>query len=334
MGNSSSSSPSSEEEVVVPPQSQPVQQQQQNPVQKAQYSQQTLQEEQVNTSSSAEDNDAKPFQKFPRMKAWVCLLIASIIALTSLLGYLGGGWSSAAWVFIVAIVSVIVTILALVGYAFRKHEFVGKVWGEGVFSYTLLALWTGGLAVAMSPSRQLAVTATDQLGLNLVRNANLYFSSWFAFICIFYICGSWTMTCWKKAAEIISAITGRLAKWWCLFVVSIIVLVSSTQFHNSQNCPEGGPTDLSVNACRSNKFALALGALATLLTFIAIVLAHIGKIQFCVESTFGVILFAFYTAGIAVITYNEGSGVAIGNLVSIRMFVYPRVVALRIARYR
>jgi len=165
----------------------------------------------------------------------------------------------------------------------------------------------------MSPSRALAVTRTD-IGLNVVRNANLYFSSWFAFICTFYICASFTMEHWKKAAEIISAVTGRMVKWWILFIVSIIVLVSSTQFHYSQDCPNGGKTELSVNACASNRYAVALGAFASVLTLIAIILGHIAKLLFYVESVFAVVLFIFYTAGIAVITYNEGSGVTIGNL--------------------
>lgn len=138
---------------------------------------------------------------------------------------------------------------------------------------------------------------------------------WFGFLCMIYIVASWTMTCWTKAAEVINAITGRLKKWWWLFVISIVLLVSAAQFHYSQDCANGGQANLGVNACKSNAFAVALGAWACVLTLVAIILSHIGKIHFYVESSFSIILFIFYTAGVAVITYNEGSGVAIGNLV-------------------
>lgn len=327
MGNSSSSSSSSseEEEIAVPAQSAATPSQATQPPQ----------------TGSITPSDENPYAKNPRFTAWASLLAASLVVLTSVIGNIGGYFSAASWVLLVSVISIVVSIMSLIFYTccHRKH-FVGKMWGEGVSSYVLLFLWVGGTSVCMSPSRKLAVSSSS-LGLNFVSNANLYFSryvslgevvssihqictlmlffptpltSWASFLCILYISGSWTMTYWTKAAEIINDITGRLTKWWGLFVASVVVLVSSGQFHVSQDCPNGGSTELSVNACRSNRYAISLGAWSCFLTLVCILLAHIGKIRFCVETVFAVILFIFYTAGIALITYNEGSGITVGNL--------------------
>jgi len=90
-----------------------------------------------------------PYEKVPRLTAWVCLLVASIIAMTSLLSSIGGGFGGAEWVFLVSTVSAVISAVALVGYVFMKHKFVGTVLGEGISSYLLFFLWIGGLAVAM-----------------------------------------------------------------------------------------------------------------------------------------------------------------------------------------
>lgn len=102
-------------------------------------------------------------------------------------------------------------------------------------------------------------------------------------------------------------------------MLSIIVLVASTQFHSSQNCPIGGTTEFSVNACISNKYALGLGAFACLVTLVVIILAQVGFIHIYVELACAFLLFIMYAAGVGIITYNQGSGISIGNLVSIIM---------------
>ena len=292
---------------------------------------------------STEDADIStiPYKKEPRLTAWVCLVATSIVAMTACLIHLTGKWGPATWVFTVTIISLAISTLALAGYAFLAHKFIGKIWGEGIPSYLLLVVWSGGLAVVMSPSRGLAVTKTD-VGFTVVKNANLYFSSWASFACVLYICGSWTMNYWKKMADIIKSITARLgthntrkhtyqrvclwissiccfplAKWWCLFVVSTIVLVASAQFHYSENCNEEGKSNLRVEACKNNKYAVGLGAWACLVTLVVIILAQVGFFRLYVEICFAVLLFIMYAAGVGVITYNEGSGVTIGNLVSV-----------------
>jgi hypothetical protein len=253
----------------------------------------------------------------PRLNVWVCLFAASIIALTASIAELGGvgTFGPAEWVLLVTTVSSFLSLMALSGYRFFKRKFVGTIWGEGIAAYLLLLFWIGGISVALAPQRGLAVTSTAA-GLNFVINANLYFSCWLSFFCNAYICASWTMNHWKKAEKIIREMSSRLAKWWGLLITSIILLVASAEFHYSQNCVSGGATTLNQDACKSNKFAVSLGTFGTLLTLVTIILAHAGIFPFIIESIVTLLMFMLYTAGISVITYNQGSGTSVGNIVS------------------
>jgi hypothetical protein len=243
------------------------------------------------------------------------LFAASIIALTSSIEELGdiGTFGPAEWVLLVTAVSSFLSLMALMGYHFCKRQFVGTIWGEGIAAYLLLLFWIGGISVVLAPHQGLAVTSTAA-GLNVVINANLYFSCWISFFCIAYICASWTMNHWKKAEKIIREMSSRLAKWWGLLITSIILLVASAQFHYSQNCVSGGATTLSQDACESNKFAVSLGAFGTLLTLVTIILAHAGILPFIIETIVTLLMFMLYTAGISDITYNHGSGTSVGNI--------------------
>ena len=99
------------------------------------------------------------------------------------------------------------------------------------------------------------------------------------------------------------------AKWYMLLCISIIVVASAAAYHDSQNC-HGSDSE----PCRRNKFAISLGSVGTFIGLAMSFMANAGKLQIYLETATAFLVFALYTAGVAVITFDTGSGITIGNL--------------------
>lgn len=94
-----------------------------------------------------------------------------------------------------------------------------------------------------------------------------------------------------------------------LICISIVVLASAAAYHNSQNC-RGSDSE----PCKRNKFAISLGSVGTFIGLVISFMANSGKLQIYMETAFAFLVFALYTAGVAVITFDTGTGTTIGNL--------------------
>jgi energy-converting hydrogenase Eha subunit E len=94
-----------------------------------------------------------------------------------------------------------------------------------------------------------------------------------------------------------------------LLCISIIVVASSAAYHDSQNC-HGSDSD----PCKRNKFAISLGSVGTVIGLVISFMANAGKLHVYMETATAFLVFALYTAGVALITFDTGSGITIGNL--------------------
>lgn len=252
-------------------------------------------------------HDKRPY----RLPGWASLTIFSIVVLAAMNSR---GYSTGAekWVIALSSISLTFSFLATAAYLIpdARHMFIGEK-PEGGLALFILVLWCVGLPIIMDPSRSIAVSPSPQSGLSYVWNANLYFFSWASFICIAFICGSLAKENVVGADEALSSITPKLGKWYMLVIASVIVLASASQFQKSQ-C---GSVDSQT--CTSNKYAISLGAVAMVFTLAISVLAYLQSLSIYIETVTAFLLFIMYTAGVGVITFDFGSGVTIGNLVSL-----------------
>lgn len=102
-----------------------------------------------------------------------------------------------------------------------------------------------------------------------------------------------------------------VGKWYMLIITSLVVLASAAQFQKSQ-C-----ANVDSGTCTSNKYAISLGAIGFVFGLVISILAYMGSLNIFVETGTAFLLFVMYTAGVGVITFDFGSGVTIGNLVSV-----------------
>lgn len=94
-----------------------------------------------------------------------------------------------------------------------------------------------------------------------------------------------------------------------LLCISVIVLASAAAYHSSEDCrASDGAT------CKRNKYAISLGCIGAFIALVISFVANSGKLEMYFETASAFLMFALYTAGVAVITFNDGSGTTIGNL--------------------
>lgn len=99
------------------------------------------------------------------------------------------------------------------------------------------------------------------------------------------------------------------ARWYILFFASIVVLAAAVGYRNSVDC--GGNKG---STCKSNRYALSLGAWAMMFALGMIFGLCFGTLNVWVEIVMVVIVLGLYTAGVAVVTFDDGSATSIGNL--------------------
>ena len=94
-----------------------------------------------------------------------------------------------------------------------------------------------------------------------------------------------------------------------LFCSSIIIFAMAIRYQTSQDCRSN-----KSERCKSNKYALSLGACGFVIALSIIGVIYFKALNVYVESGIVVVLLGLYAVGVALITSENGSGAAIGNL--------------------
>jgi hypothetical protein len=122
------------------------------------------------------------------------------------------------WVISCTSISMSIAFFAVVGHIAAGAMFVGKM-PEGVCSSICTLIWCCGLPTIMRPSNGFATA-----GVVGVINANLYFSSWAAFIAALYISGGLSQEVGLADLTVSSA---KVFKWYALVAASLVLMVTA-----------------------------------------------------------------------------------------------------------
>ena len=91
--------------------------------------------------------------------------------------------------------------------------------------------------------------------------------------------------------------------------MSVVVFAAAIEYHTSQDCGSNKSEE-----CKSNKYAISLGSCGFVIALSIIGMIYFKALNVYVESGVVVVMLGLYAAGVAVITSENGSGAAIGNL--------------------
>lgn len=242
----------------------------------------------------------------PRFTAWISLLAFSCISMGSFVSLMDKEYDSSTdkWVLSMTALSLCISAIAVIAHVAASAAFVGKM-GETVLSTLCTIFWCVVLGPIMNADNGYA---TIQIGrISFVNNANLYFSSWAAFIAAFWISGSLARD--AKVLDV-SDTTPKTAQWYLLLAASIVVLASSVKIYNASICDDFPDSSF----CRRTKFAISIGVIGMVMALVGSIMSALGVMSPLIEVITSVTLFGLYCFGVGYITFGDGPGTAIGNL--------------------
>jgi len=189
---------------------------------------------------------------------------------------------------------------------------------ESFLSSFLLGLWCACVAIIQDSRNQLATWNGLYKG-NTIRNANLYFSSWASFLVTGYLVASILQhTNVFDISQTVAGTPPKLMKWYIILIASIVVLITSADLKSgacSDDCLDNDNTNCyQPRTCRSNNYAISIGAIIGTLSLVATALSHLNRLELRIELMLSVIALIFYAFGTGFITSEDGPGSLLGNL--------------------
>jgi len=242
--------------------------------------------------------------KLNRFNGWVSVLASSCVVIGSLIQdpeINETRNSNDKYVIATCCIAIALSILSIIGYL-CTDKLVGGIF-EAALGTTVCALWCGAISLIMNPRNQLAIR---QEGLShVVRNTNLYFFTWAAFISSAFVLASIAQQ--YRLVDVQHA-SSKIVRWYLFLVASVVVFGTATKLR-AVTCLV--PED---DICRTTNYAVSLGVISAGLSVIPITWFHCAKMSLIVEAIVGTILMVFYSVGAAYITDISGPGSNIGNL--------------------
>jgi hypothetical protein len=130
-------------------------------------------------------------------------------------------------------------------------------------------------------------------------NANLFFSSWIAFIFTMKLCVS-LFPSMMLGEDKISALTNH---WVALGTASLVVTANAVMYwRDFCNSTDDSPT------CRRDLFAFVLGAISGLFALVFFVMSHE-----LLEHVFSIAFFTAWCFGVAYLTFDSGPATGVGT---------------------
>lgn len=224
--------------------------------------------------------------------SWAALTVASIVSLSSLTSsFEDGDWSrDMKWTVSVTAISLALAFFSFLLRFLKKDMFSGTHWEHGAVLIVLI-FWCAGLPFIMDPANEHAV---NQFGM--VTDANLFFSSWFAFLVVMMMVVDIFPSC--VMGERVSV----FADQWIFFGTASLIAMTNAVRYWKDLCDSTSEPD-----CARTAFGFILGAVGGLFAIIFMVFQH--KV---IEQMMSILFLAAWCFGVAYLTFNKGPAMFVG----------------------
>jgi len=220
-------------------------------------------------------------------------------------------------------IAIVLSALTLSGYLFTE-KLVGGIF-EASMGTIIFALMCAAIALVMNPKNELAI---EVAGLShIIRNTNLYFFTWAAFISSAYVLASILQ---QYRLVDVQAVKLSLVRWYLFLLASVVVLGTGSKVKELTCDDQFSESDL----CQTTKYAISLGVVSAGLAFVLIIWTHMAKLNLIAEAIVSVIVTVLYCVGAAYITEVGGPGSNIGNLYFATWFGFSLAVLLTFSCFK
>mmetsp|Transcript_748 Transcript_748/g.992 ORF Transcript_748/g.992 Transcript_748/m.992 type:complete len:323 (+) Transcript_748:112-1080(+) len=225
------------------------------------------------------------------------------------------------WITAVTSMTICVASLSVLAHFLFAERFVAQA-PEAIAVLIVAVVWAGGLPVIMNPDNGLGqrddTVSFDSTNTTdpsfkpeiIVANANLYFSSWGAFIAILYIVGNMAHEA-NLGTDVLRRAPPKTTLWYTLCAASFVVMVASSRFFHTF-CGTDNEDDGS-EICKRTKFGICIGVFGTLFTSGLSIMSTMGRPPLMVETGVSFLLIVMYSFGVAYLTFKTGPATAISN---------------------
>lgn len=194
---------------------------------------------------------------------------------------------------------VVTTIISAMHYNEYSKEFVGGTLIELAMAVVLQALWIVAAIVIQDPENDIASTI-DTTGVELIKQANLFFFTWFTLFCNVYLVASFFRD--YKTYDL------RVVCWVSLLAISLMLLGIASHLVD-------GICDVDEGAmCFRTKYAMASGAVVASISLIGSVLSYMYKVSPNVGLILSSPTAAIYSFGVAMLTSSNGPARTLGTI--------------------
>jgi hypothetical protein len=170
---------------------------------------------------------------------------------------------------------------------------------ENAISGIVVSLWIVAITFIQNPKFE-AATAINDEGQEIIVYANLYFFSWLNFLAAVYLFGN--------VIRDNLAYNPKFSQWVLLFSASVVLTATAVALHDDI-CEKASEV-----VCGRLKYAVAVGSLGIIFSFISIFATMFGFMGRFLEIGTSVLSAIFYFFGVVVLTTADGPANSMGNM--------------------
>mmetsp|Transcript_4730 Transcript_4730/g.6925 ORF Transcript_4730/g.6925 Transcript_4730/m.6925 type:complete len:343 (+) Transcript_4730:117-1145(+) len=262
----------------------------------------------------------------PRFNSWALLFLFSTLALTAHETDDSNANAGAnKLVTAVSSITLIISATASIGHlgfsSLLSSLFVGTLI-EGLLALLSLALWAGCLPIVMDPRKGLAQMYVGKQSDEvidyqpIISNANLYFCSWGAAICVLSVFAQYVRE--RLSGGGVGSGNGSMRGggmgytnlWYLLGLASVVVVIEGMRFKNQVCVIDGGAETVT---CGRNTYGLVTGIIGLIVSVIISLFSTVGKDSALVTTVSSFLCAILYTICAGLLTFDKGPATYVGN---------------------